>query len=119
MKATYHNRWPTREQIFEWTARAACAWKYSTKAQQSLWVMQARQNNNNKQPLCKDYPIPAEECIKILWGVVLDIGECFSPSIIQSWLVSFKLDSIYVEIKSTEGEACNALAATRIEVYNM
>jgi hypothetical protein len=40
-KSSYHDRWPTNDQIREWKARAAHAWKYSTKAQQELWDMSA------------------------------------------------------------------------------
>jgi hypothetical protein len=41
-KATYHDRWPTNDQVREWKARVARAWKYSTMAQREVWDMKAR-----------------------------------------------------------------------------
>jgi hypothetical protein len=35
-KATYYNRWPSNHQVKEWKARAARAWKYSTRAQKEV-----------------------------------------------------------------------------------
>jgi hypothetical protein len=36
IKAAYHDRWPTNDQVREWKARATHAWKYSTKAQREV-----------------------------------------------------------------------------------
>jgi hypothetical protein len=49
-KATYHDRWPTNDQVREWKARMTRAWKYSTMAQKEVWDMKAREHDN-QQPL--------------------------------------------------------------------
>jgi hypothetical protein len=49
-KASYHDRWPTNDQVRGWKGRAARAWKYSTKAQIEIWEMKA-QEHDNQQPL--------------------------------------------------------------------
>ena len=90
-KLTYHDRWPTTEQIKEWKARAARAWKYSTKAQQSVWDMRAREHDN-QQPLIAKRIIQSLQtnASKSYGAVALDIGEWCSAPTIQSWLASFK-----------------------------
>jgi hypothetical protein len=46
-KATYHDKWPTNDQVREWKARAARAWKYSTMAQKEA----SMGHEGNQQPL--------------------------------------------------------------------
>jgi hypothetical protein len=122
MKAMYHNRWPTRDQITELRGHAARTWKYSTKAHQNLWDMWPREHDD-QQPLMTErivisLPMAA---LKSFGAVALDIGEWCSPSTIQSWLASFKSYSIYIErgsatttIKSKKEIARDVLPATTI-----
>jgi hypothetical protein len=96
-KATYHDRWPSNHQVKEWKARAARAWKYSTKAQKEVWDIKAREFPRQPATLNrrKSYSIIAD---KRLYGAVsLDIGEWCSATTIQAWLASFKSCSVYVE----------------------
>jgi hypothetical protein len=49
-----YDRWPcSNHQVKEWKARAARAWKYSTKAQKEVCDMKAREHGN-QQPLIAD-----------------------------------------------------------------
>jgi hypothetical protein len=98
-QATYHDRWPSNEQVREWKARVARAWKYATKAQREAWDKKAREHDNQQ-------PLIAERVIQLLqtnasksYGAVsLDIvGEWCSATTIQAWLASFKSYSVYVE----------------------
>jgi hypothetical protein len=41
-KATYHDRLPMKDQVGEWKAHVARAWKYSTMAQREVWAMKER-----------------------------------------------------------------------------
>jgi hypothetical protein len=97
-KDTYHDRLPTKDQVGEWKARAARAWRYSTKAQREVWDMKAREHEN-QQPLIAERVIQSLQtnASKSYGAVSLDIGEWCSASTIQVWLASFKSYSIYVE----------------------
>jgi hypothetical protein len=97
-KTTYHDRWPTNDQVREWKARAARAWKYSTMTQREVWDMKAREHDN-QQPLIAERVIQSFQtnASKSYGAVSLDIGEWCSASTIQVWVASFKSYSIYVE----------------------
>ena len=86
------------EQIKEWKARAARAWKYSTRAQHYVWDMRAREHDNQQpliaQRIIQSLPLNAS---KLYGSVALDIGEWCCAKTIQSWLAAFKSYSIYVE----------------------
>jgi hypothetical protein len=98
IKATYYNRWPSNHQVKEWKARAARAWKYSTKAQKEVWDMKAREHDN-QQPLIVEIVIQSLQtnASKSYGTVSLYIGEWCSATTIQAWLASFKPYSVYVE----------------------
>jgi hypothetical protein len=97
-QATYHDRWPSNEQVREWKARAARAWKYAAKAQREVWDMKAREHRN-QQPLIAERVIQSLQtnASKSYGAVSLDIGEWCSATTIQAWLASFKSYSVYVE----------------------
>jgi hypothetical protein len=99
-KATYHDRWPSNNQVKEWKARAARAWKYSTnKAQREVWGMKAREHDN-QQPLITERVIQSLQtnASKSYGAVFLDIGEwCLATTIQACWLASFKFYRVYVE----------------------
>jgi hypothetical protein len=97
-KATYHDRLPTKDQVGEWKARAARAWKYSTMAQREVWAMKEREHDN-QQPLIAERVIQSLQtnASKSFGAVCLDIGEWCSATTIQAWLASFKSYSVYVE----------------------
>ncbi len=97
-KATYHDRLPTKDQVGEWKARAARAWKFSTMAQREVWAMKERKHDN-QQPLIAERVIQSLQtnASKYFGAVCLDIGEWCSATTIQAWLASFKSYSVYVE----------------------
>jgi hypothetical protein len=92
------------EQIKEWKAcetRAACAWKYATKAQQEVCDMRAREHDN-QQPLIakRNIQLLLANASKLYWAVALDlVGKWCSLSTIQSWLASFKSYSIHLPVE--------------------
>jgi hypothetical protein len=97
-QATYHDRWPSNEQVREWKMRAARAWKYATKAQREVWDTKAREHDN-QQPLIAERVIQSLQtnASKSHGAVSLDIGEWCSATTTQTWLASCKSYSIYVE----------------------
>jgi hypothetical protein len=84
-KASYHDRWPTNDQVREWKARGARAWKYSTMAQREVWDMKA-QEHNNQQPLITERVIQTLQtnASKSYGAVSLDIGEWCSATTTQA-----------------------------------
>jgi hypothetical protein len=66
-KATYHDRWPTNDQVREWKARVARAWKYSTIAQREVWDMKAREHDN-QQPLIAERIIQSLQ-LRLNWNL--------------------------------------------------
>jgi hypothetical protein len=69
------------EQIKEWKARAAHAWKYYTKAQQEMWDMRTREHNNQQPLIAKRFIQSLQMNASKLYGAVaLDIREWCSAS---------------------------------------
>jgi hypothetical protein len=89
-KATYHNRWPSNDQVKQWKAWAARAWKYSTKAKREVWDKKAREPET-QQPLIAERVIQSLQtnASKSYGAVSLDIGEWCLATTIQAWLASF------------------------------
>jgi hypothetical protein len=98
MKTSYHDRLPTKDQVGEWKARAARAWKLSTMAQREVWAMKEREHDN-QQPLIAERVIQSLQtnALKSFGAVCLDIEEWCSATTIQAWLASFRSYSVYVK----------------------